>query len=128
MPKSFRATLERMESRLNWVIVPIPFDVEKTWGMRGQVKVKGEINNFAFRTSLFPASRSSGKTGHFLLVNKRMQAGAEVGPGDNARFMLEQDKEERVAEVPAEFKAVLAEDRALKRWYEALNYSTRREI
>ena len=79
--KEFKSTLERGHSRLNWVIVRIPFDVGKTWGARGQMKVKGEINGFAFRTSLFP----TGKGDHVLLVNKRMQTGARAGAGSVAR-------------------------------------------
>ncbi|MGD1096129.1 MAG: YdeI/OmpD-associated family protein [Bryobacteraceae bacterium] len=124
MPKSFKAVLERMQSRLNWVIIRIPFDVAKVWGVRGQLKVKGEINSFAFRTSLFPARTG----GHILLVNKRMQAGAGTGPGDTARFHLEPDTEERVASVPEELEPVLSEDPALQRWFDGLNYSTLRDI
>jgi len=48
--KSFRATLERMDSPLKWVIVRVPLDVHKLWGKRGQLRIKGEINGFAFRT------------------------------------------------------------------------------
>src|SRR5580704_5814968 len=73
----FQATLERIDSPLKWVMVRVPFDAGKVWGMRGQVKVKGEINGFAFRTSLFP----DGKGGHRLLVNKVMQRGAKAAPG-----------------------------------------------
>jgi uncharacterized protein YdeI (YjbR/CyaY-like superfamily) len=122
--KSFHATLERPPSRLGWVIVRIPFDVVKIWGKRGQLRVKGEINDFAFRTSLFP----TGKGQHYLLVNKRMQAGANAGPGETARFRLEPDTEVRKAIVPAELKHYLAEDCRLRRWFDKLNYSTRRYI
>ncbi len=122
--KSFRATLERPPSRLGWVIIRIPFDVVKIWGKRGQLRVKGEINDFPFRTSLFP----TGKGKHCLLVNKRMQAGANAGPGETAHFRLEPDTEERKAIVPLELKRYLAEDRGLRRWFDQLNYSTRREI
>jgi len=72
--KSFKAALERMPSNLGWVIARIPLDVPKVWGTRGMLKVKGQINGFAFRTSLFP----TGKGYHYLLVNKRMQAGAHA--------------------------------------------------
>jgi len=116
--------LERPPSRLGWVIIRIPFDVAKIWGKRGQLRVRGEINGFAFRTSLFP----TGKGGHTLLVNKRMQAGANASPGEIADFRLEPDTEERTAIVPHELKRYLDEDRGLRRWFEQLNYSTRREI
>jgi len=122
--KSFKAALERMPSNLGWVIVRIPLDVPKVWGTRGMLKVKGEINGFAFRTSLFP----TGKGYHYLLVNKRMQAGAAARPGSVAQFRLEPDMEKRVATVPAELQRILNEDRSLRRWFDQLSYSTRKWI
>jgi uncharacterized protein YdeI (YjbR/CyaY-like superfamily) len=116
--------LERMSSNLGWVIVRIPLDVPKIWGTRGMLKVKGEINGFAFRTSLFP----TGKGYHYLLVNKRMQVGANAAAGDTAQFRLEPDTEKRVATVPAELQRILNEERAFRRWFEQLNYSTRKWI
>jgi uncharacterized protein YdeI (YjbR/CyaY-like superfamily) len=122
--RSFHATLERMKSRLNWIIVHIPFDAAKVWGSRGQLRVKGEINGFAFRTSLFP----TGPGGHILLVNKRMQKGARVLAGTVARFQIEPDTEERVVAMPTELNRILAEERALRRWFDQLNHSTRHDI
>jgi len=122
--KSFRAALEPDGTRLNWVIVRIPFDVARIWGTRGQVKVKGEINGFAFRTSLFPA----GDGHHTMLINKKMQAGAKAGLSTIARFRVEPDHEERVINVPSELEVALAEDRALRRWFDKLGYSTRKYL
>lgn len=122
--KRFEARLERVESRLGWTIIRVPLDVAKVWGTRGRLAVRGEINGFAFRTSLFPW----GKAGHILLVNKKMQAGARARLGMVAEFQLEPDTEERVAPVPAELKRALGEDRGLRRWYDGLNYSTRKWI
>jgi uncharacterized protein YdeI (YjbR/CyaY-like superfamily) len=120
----FQATLERMRSRLNWVIIRVPFDAAKLFGMRGQIKVRGEINGFPFRTSLFP----TGDGGHILLVNKRMQRGARVAAGSLAGFKIELDTEKRVAAIPEQLQRLLAQDRALRCWYEKLNHSTRNEI
>lgn len=122
--KSFKATLERMESNLGWVIVRIPLNVPKTWGVRGMLKVEGEINGFAFRTSLFP----TGKGYHYLLVNKRMQAGAHVRAGDTAHFQLEPDLLERKVTAAAELKRALSEERSLLRWFDTLSYSIRKWI
>ncbi len=113
-----------MPSNLGWVIVRIPLDVPKVWGTRGMLKVKGDINGFAFRTSLFP----TGKGYHYLLVNKRMQAGAGARPGMAARFHLQPDTEKRVAVVPRELQRILNEERSFRRWFEQLNYSTRKWI
>ena len=124
IPKTFRAPLERIQSRLGWTIIRIPFDVGKAWGTRGQLRVRGEINGFAFRTSLFPTRGG----GHILLVNKRMQKGGDVRQGSTAQFRLEPDLADRVAIVPAELKRSLKEDAYLRRWFDNLNYSTRNEI
>jgi len=121
--KTFEAAIERMPGRLNWTIVRIPFDVAKVWGTRGQLKVRGEINGFAFRTSLF----ATGKGTHILLVNKRMQAGAKTGPGAAAKFRLEPDTEERRIAMPPELLRLLSGERALLRWFGKLNYSTQHD-
>ena len=122
--RSFQATLERIDSPLKWVMVCVPFNASKVWGRRGQLKVKGEINSFAFRTSLFP----DGNGGHRLLVNKQMQRAAKTAPGMYARFRLEPDSAPRVVAVPAELHRVLSEDRSLRRWFNSLTHSARREI
>ncbi|MGA2978385.1 MAG: YdeI/OmpD-associated family protein [Terriglobales bacterium] len=122
--KRFEARLERMRSRLNWVIIRIPFDATKLWGLRGQIKVKGEINGFAFRTSLFPTREGW----HFLLVNKRMQKGARAFEGSVARLQMELDSEERIVTIPEELTRLLSQDRSLRRWYDELNPSTRGDI
>ena len=120
--KSFKATLERMQSNLGWVIIRIPFDVSKVWGVRGRLRVKGEINGFPFRTALFP----TGKGYHFLLVNKSMQAGAMASPGMTVHFRLAPDTAERKAVIPAELKRAFSQDRSLQRWFDNLSYSIRR--
>ena len=127
--KRFEARLERMRSRLNWVIIHVPFDAAQVWGLRGQIKVKGEINGFAFRTSLFPTREGR----HILLVNKRMQKGARAAEGSVAGFQIELDREERTVEIPDELKRILSqglpsEARSLRRWYDKLNHSTRNDI
>lgn len=122
--KSFEATLERLRSNLGWVVIRIPFNVQKIWGTRGMFRVRGEINGFAFRTSLFPTRQGE----HFLLVNKKMQAGSHASEGTLAEFFLEPDTEERVVAVPAELKRLLAEDRSFRRWFDALSYSIRKWI
>jgi uncharacterized protein YdeI (YjbR/CyaY-like superfamily) len=122
--KSFQAVLERGKWRLNWVVIRVPFDVLRVWGKRGQLKVRGDINGFAFRTSLFP----TGDGEHVLLVNKRMQAAAKVSVGSQARFCLEPDTEVRTVELPGELVQAFAGDRALRRWLDQLNYSSRKYI
>src|SRR6185503_3541362 len=97
LSRSFSAPLERLRSGLGWVIVRIPLDVAAVWGKGGRLPVKGEINGFPFRTSLFPTREGK----HFLLINKRMQTGAHAKIGTVAQVRLEPDNEERKVEIPA---------------------------
>lgn len=122
--KTYSAPLEHLRSGLGWVVAYLPFAAASVWGSRGRLKVKGEINGFPFRTSLFPTRDGR----HFLLINKRMQKGSGAVAGTKASFRLEPDTEERTVTVPLELKRVLAEDRSVQRWFDKLNYSIRKWI
>jgi uncharacterized protein YdeI (YjbR/CyaY-like superfamily) len=122
--KTFDAVLERSGEGLNWTIIQVPVDVAKVWGVRGQLRVKGEVNGFPFRTSLFP----TGKGSHILMVNKKMQAGGRTAPGMKARFRLQPDTAPREVAPPAEWLSVLRQSKALAKYYQSLSYSNRREI
>jgi len=123
--KSFTAVLEPLRNGLGWVVARIPFDVEKAWPERRRLRVCGEIEGFAFRTSLFA---STGGAGHFLLVNKKMQAGAKASVGERVRIRLEPDLEERAVETPPELERALKGDRRLPKWFAKLSDSMRHEI
>ena len=122
--KKFRGVLEPDHTELKWVVVKVPFDVDKAWPKRNRLRVKGTINGFEFRTSLFGAALG----GHVLLVNKEMQKMAGVAVGGVAEIVLEPDLEEREAAVPGELERLLKKDRALKKWYEQFSYSARKDI
>ena len=122
--KLFTVRLEAMPGRLRWVIAYIPLDVNKIWGSRGSVKVRGEINGFSFRTSLFPSR--SGR--HFLLVNKTMQRGAAVRAGDSAKVRIANDLAVRAVTVPPELERRLKQSKALRKWFESLSYSIRNDF
>ena len=122
-PKTFRATLEPLRGGLGWVIARIPFDVKKTWG-HSRVKVRGEVNGFTFRTSLF----STREGPHFLLVNKKVQKCAHIHLGTTAEFRLEIDTAPREVVIPPELSAVLKQSKAMTKWFNSLTYSYRYEI
>ena len=122
----FQAFLEKGDRALGWTIARVPFDPAAMWPERVRLRVKGTINGFAFRTSLFPVADRPGT--YCLLVNKRMQAEARVCLGHAAEFTLEPDLEPRPAELPEELDALLDEAEGLRGWYESLSENTRRQI
>jgi uncharacterized protein YdeI (YjbR/CyaY-like superfamily) len=122
--KTFKATLKPDGTSLKWTIAAVPRALTDSWKAGGRPRVKGEINGFAFRTTLFP----TGKGDFVLLVNKRMQAGGKVVQGSIASFRLEPDAEERTIDTPKELKQALAAVRGLRQYYEGLSYSFHKYI
>lgn len=122
--KKFRGLLEPDNTNLKWVIVKVPFDPTQVWKTRNRLHVKGTVNGFAFRTSLF----GSGQGGHLLLVNKQMQKGANAIVGSMADIVLEPDLEERKSSIPPELAKLLKQESSLKKWYEKLSTSARDDI
>lgn len=119
------AVLEADGTRLRWVIARIPFDAAKVWPERHGRRVRGDIEGFPFRTSLFPDPQGSGQV---LLVNRKMQAAAKARVGSKVRIRLEPDLEERPTLIPPELTAIFKSDRRLRMWFDALSPSMRREI
>lgn len=124
MKQSFRGVLERDGTALRWIVVRIPFNPVKAWPIRAGLRVTGAINNFPLRTSLF-GTRDGG---HILLINKRVQKGANVTEGSIVEVTLEPDLEARSAPPPPELVKILKSDRSLKKWFEQLSYSMRKDI
>ena len=118
----FRSLLKPDGTNLKWVIAHVPFSPAKVWKTRNRMRVKGTINGFAFRSSLF----GSAEKGYVVLVNKTMQKGAQAFAGEMAEFTLEPDLEERETTAPPELAKLLKQDRALALWFDALSYSYRK--
>ena len=127
MPDSirrFEAVLEKGDPALGWTIALLPFDPHAAWQEMVRLRVAGEVNGFAFRTSLFGGAPD----GYYLLVNRAMQRGAKVSLGHKAAFALWPDLEVRPAELPDELALLLDEEPGLRAWYDHLGEYTRREI
>lgn len=122
--KNFEATLERMPGRLGWTIARVPFDVAKVWGSRGALRVRGEINRFEFRTSLFPTGRGT----HYILINQKMQKGGGIRAGEKGQFTLEPDTKERPVVIPLEMEKILRQEKQLRKFYDSFNDSIRRYV
>ncbi len=122
----FEAVLEKGHRALGWTIARVPFDPARVWPERVRLRVKGTINDFPFRTSLF--SEAGAQASYYLLVNHAAQAGGKAKLGHVAKFTLEPDLDPRPAELPEELDSLLDEAESLRDWYDALGEYTRREI
>jgi hypothetical protein len=104
-------------------ILAIPFNVEETYGVKSQVKVRGTINDIPFKSSLMP----NGDGTHFMVVNKSIHDAAWVSSGDMVHIVMEQDKDIREVAVPEDLKNALERDDSAKENFEQLSYSHKKE-
>ena len=108
----------------SWVIVRLPFSVEKTWGSRNLRRVHVEVNGVDYRMALFPVRGGE----HFLLINKKIQKAGGIREGSVAMFRVAPDLEPRELTLPKELERTLNQDRTIRRWFDRLNFSIRKWI
>lgn len=120
--KRFRVLLEKHESS-EATGIKIPFDVEKVFGTRARVPVRGTINGFAFRSSIFPM----GEGCHYMAVNKETRAGAKAAAGQTVSVVMERDEEPRVITPPQDFARALKANKEAREMWDKLSYTHRKE-
>ncbi|MGH9832056.1 MAG: YdeI/OmpD-associated family protein [Blastocatellia bacterium] len=104
----------------------LPFDVYEAFGTRARMPVKGTINGFAFRNSIFPMGPMGGGK-FYLVVNKQMREGAKVKAGDLAEFRLKKDDTPREIETPADFAKAMKANKDAQAVWDRLSFTHRKE-
>ncbi|HZT59748.1 MAG TPA: YdeI/OmpD-associated family protein [Pyrinomonadaceae bacterium] len=120
--KRFRALVNRKEGG-EVCSINIPFDVEKTFGARGRVPVRGTINGVPFRSSVF----RMGGVCHFMVVNREMREAAGVRGGETVSVTMERDAEPRTITPPAELTRAIKANKAAQATWDKLSYTHRKE-
>ena len=120
---SFRATLEKPSDGIDGAYITTPFDVEKEYGTRGQVKVKATFDGHPYRGILAPM----GTGGHVIIVRKDIREAIGKKAGDKIDVTLEKDTEERILEIPDDLQALLKKNTAARKFFETLSYTNRKE-
>lgn len=103
--------------------IDFPYDVEKLYGTRGQVKVKVTYDGVPYRGSL----AKMGHHCHFLLVRKDIRKQIGKNAGDKVWVTVRRDTEERVVELPDDLAALFAQNPEAKARYDKLSYTHRKE-
>lgn len=119
----FKAILENPDSSMDTAYVSIPFDVEKTYGTKGQVKVKALFDGVPYRGIL----ANMGTGCHVILVRKDIRTAIGKNVGDTIRVEIETDAEERIVEIPEPLANLLAKNRKASSFFDSLSYTNRKE-
>jgi len=105
-------------------LVPIPKEVAAKLGLKGMPKVQAVIAGTPYRGSLMPMGDGT----YCLGVLKSIQEAAGVGYGETITIDLELDTAPRTVELPADLAKVLARDKKATAAWEALSYTTKKEM
>src|SRR5436305_3752924 len=120
--KRFRVLLEK-DQNSEATGICVPFDVEKVFGTRARVPVRGTINGFPYRSSISPMG--GGK--HFMAVNKTMREGARVKGGETISVVMERDDEARVITLPKDFARAFKGNKEAQAFWKTLSYTHQKE-
>jgi hypothetical protein len=118
----FQAVMKKPEN-VNGAYVEFPYDVEKEFGVRGQVKVKAYFDGYEYRGSLV----KMGSNCHILGITQAIRKSIGKEPGDIITVKLSKDDEERVIDVPQELKELLDTNPKAKEFFDSLSYTNRKE-
>jgi uncharacterized protein YdeI (YjbR/CyaY-like superfamily) len=128
---TFEVTLEKLGESPVWVIARVPFNPVEIWPELNKLRIQGSIRAASSTSEAYSFSTSlirSAKLGYFLLVTGKMRKAARLNTDSRAELVLEPDLDGLAATPPPELAKLLRADRAVRKWYEKLNYSMRKYI
>ena len=108
---------------LDAAFIEFPYDVEKEFGTKGQVKVFVTFDGYEYRGSL----AKMGHHCHRLGLTKQVRAAIGKNPGDTVHIVLKKDEAPRVIEIPDDFGKLLDLNPKAKNYFEGLSYTHRKE-
>jgi Domain of unknown function (DUF1905)/Bacteriocin-protection, YdeI or OmpD-Associated len=122
MKQSFKTILQSMNMGIQVTIVPILFDVEKTFGTKNRIDVKGTIDGLPIQRTLL----SAGDGTHYLMLNAAMRKAIGKGEGDEVFVEIEPDETYKIVEMPDYFLMELEENEVAKIEFERTSPSNKR--
>lgn len=116
----FVAHISRLEGKIQWKIVIVPFNVEKTFGTKSRVEVKISVDGYETRSTLLPS-----KNGHYFVFNKELASNIKKDIDDSVYVVLQKDTEKRNIEIPEMFYNALVKKGVLEKFNTLPNYQKR---
>ena len=120
---AFEAVLIRPEGVGTWTFINIPLELSSTFGSKGQVKVKGTINGYPYRSTALPMGDGT----HYLVVGKEIRDHIHVSQGDTVMVLMELDLDERQVDIPQELQQAMESHPGAATAFEKMTYSHKRE-
>ena len=120
--KKFNAEIKKIEGK-DGAYIEIPFDVEEVYGAK-RVKVKATFDGVEYRGSIV----KMGLPCYIIGITKEIRKKIEKEPGDIIEVTIEKDEEERVVEIPTDFKERIELDNNIKEFWNTLSFSMQKNM
>jgi len=117
--RKFEAVLVRPEGTGTWTYLVVPFDTNKEFGTRSQVRVKGTVDGHPFQSTLLP----TGGGGHFLVVKSDVRKAIVKEAGETVKVTIEPDSGPRSVQVPRDLLRAIEGDTRASAAFEKMAYS-----
>src|SRR5690625_383670 len=108
---------------LNAAFIKFPYDVEKEFGAKGQVKVWTTIDDYEYRGSL----AKMGHPRHCLGITQKIRSAIGKQPGDTVHVILKKDDIPRKVDIPEDFMEQLKANKKAYDFFNTLSYTNRKE-
>ncbi|MBL4937684.1 DUF1905 domain-containing protein [Clostridium sp. YIM B02515] len=118
----FDAVIKKHDE-MDAAFIEFPFDAEKEFKTKGQVKVKASFDGYQYRGSL-------AKMGHYchcIGITQKIRKEISKQAGDSVHVIIEKDDEPRVVQLPEDFKKVLEESKKAKEFFYCLSYTNQKK-
>jgi Domain of unknown function (DUF1905)/Bacteriocin-protection, YdeI or OmpD-Associated len=123
----FTTTLESIKGATSPItVLVVPFDIEKIFGIKNRVDIKGTVDGYPIERTLLPL----GDGRHYLMMNVKILKAIHKKQGDEVSVEIEEQEHTAYKEVelPDYFIAELEENPIAKAEYDLTNPSGKRNI
>ena len=118
----FDAKLLKHEN-IDATFIEFPYDVEKEFGIRGQVKVRGTFDGVEYRGSL----ARMGHHCHCLGVTQEVRRRLNKHPGSTVHVVLQKDDAPREIKIPEDINKLLLLHDDIAILFNSLSYTHKKE-
>lgn len=125
--QSFHTTLQSINGATSPIIIAVvPFDIEKVFGIKNRVDIKGTIDRCPIERTLLPLGNGQ----HYFMLNAKILKTIGKKSGDEVFVEIEEQENQgyKEVELPDYFLLELEENPVAKAEYELTNPSGKRNI
>lgn len=119
--EKFNAEIKKVEDK-DGAYIEIPFDVEQVYGAK-RVKVKATFDGIEYRGSIV----RMGTPCYIIGITKALRGKIGKQPGDIVEVTVEKDEEERIVELPEDFKCMIESDSEVNEFWKSLSFSMQKK-